>query len=141
MLLSEVLNSDVPYKVEKSSRTHFGTSATIGGREVVFSASVDDDWTWDISFGEVQGNKKTFAATGSGSELKVGAFVKHSLEEFIGRYTPLTIQFSADTDTRAKMYQRMATRILKDYHGAKAVGLESGGGVYTFTLKPPAERK
>lgn len=115
MLLAEVFSSDIDYTVEKDARSLFVTSATIGGREVIFSAHAEDG-EWEVTFGEIRKDgKKTFAASGSGSATQVGAFVKKSLEEFLARHHPMIVFFTADSTTRSNVYQKVAAKVMGRY--------------------------
>jgi hypothetical protein len=126
--LFEALDSDVKYRVTREKAQRFSTTASVGGRDVVFDAHHDaDENFWHIEFGElVDKDTKTYSATGSGSALQVGAFVRASFEEFLQRYTPAEFEFTAETDTRAKIYKRVVDKVAHKYSGtAHPIGPET----------------
>jgi len=124
MLLSEILNSRVKYTVTKETAKIFATRAEIGGRDIQFLAVNDGDQGWSIDFAEVDikdgkdlGHK--YGRTQSGSELQVFSMIIDSLKEFESRYHPTMITFTADkdgdSDTRAKLYRRLADKYFKGW--------------------------
>lgn len=124
--LLESLNSRVDFRVSKQTRSRFETRATIGGRDVIFNASFDDEMNlWHVDFSELTTTSKTFGATSSGAALQVGAFVRDSLIEFTQLYAPTEFEFTAENETRAKIYQRVISKALPQYRGSShAVGSE-----------------
>jgi len=121
MLLKEILNKKVKYTVEKANHYSFFTRATIGNRDIVFRADHDDEKGenfWYVTFEEFKksedGESSTYDITGSGNELEVFSMVKDSLLEFIEKYKPKLIEFTAekenDSDNRARLYARMLKR-------------------------------
>lgn len=123
--LDELLNSDVKYDVIKDSANKFQTIAKIGDRFITFSAYNDGDQGWDVAFYESKDHHSphTYGKTGSGDELKVFSMVMASFKEFLDRYHPDVITFTADkdgeSDTRAKLYSRIASKYLKGFTGEK----------------------
>jgi hypothetical protein len=115
LLTLEVLDTKVPYEVIKATSHAFRTQAEIGGRNVFFSATYDEDH-WEIEFYEIKKGMISSGVTGSGAEFKVFAFVKSSTQEFIDRYKPDRIEFSSEKDSRsrAKLYVRLFST-LPDY--------------------------
>lgn len=119
MMLSELFQKPTKYEVIKQSSTIFGTKAMIRDREIRFYAveSERGDFDeWDVSFGEVKKGTKEVTAelTGSGGELEVLGMVKDSIKEFIQRYHPKAIHFTASKSdrSRASVYERMVKRLL-----------------------------
>jgi hypothetical protein len=115
MKLNELMNSKIDYEVIKAHGGVFHTRAEIGGRIIDFSAIEEMDGEWEIAFGEKNGNGKTsYGLTGSGAAPEVLAMVKDSLLEFVERYQPEKMYFTADKDddknTRARVYERMIKR-------------------------------
>lgn len=122
MLLNELLNKKVDYEVLKAGKYQFITQAKIGDREIRFEASNEDDDEWGVAFEEIRSNengtvKRTFNASGSRHELEVFAMVKDSMLEFVQRYQPLEITFTADKDggkkdkmARANVYAKLFDR-------------------------------
>lgn len=113
--ISEALDSKVDYKVMRATARMFRTRATIGSRDVVFTADTQGSGLWEVDFKEINDTDSTFQATGSGEELKVFAMVDASLKEFVARYAPEKIMFSAKEEnaknTREKVYTRLMTRL------------------------------
>lgn len=95
MLLNEILNKKIEYEVDEESEDAFMTSALIGGRMIEFYADKFDDGKWTLSFGEAKGGKVTTELTGSGSELEVFSMVKDSIVEFVKKYKPTIMSFTA----------------------------------------------
>lgn len=125
MLLNELLDRAIPYKVVVSSADKFVTAADIGGREIAVRCSktvYQYNTLWFVEFAQVDGNKTTFKATGSGNELQVFSVVVSSIKELVSRYEPDMIRFTASKsegeigDTRASLYARLAQRFkMPDY--------------------------
>lgn len=117
MKLNEILNKKIDYEVVRAVGTLFHTQATINDREIHFSAIDEEDGSWELSFGEKKaGGKVSYGKTGSGGELEVFSMVKASIEEFVQRYQPEQMHFTADKDgdekgnTRADVYERLMKR-------------------------------
>lgn len=138
MKLNELMDSKVPYDVIKDNATKFQTVAKIGDRFITFTAFNDGDQGWDVAFYESKDHHspQTYAKTGSGDELKVFSMVMASFKEFMDRYHPTMITFSADkddgSDTRAKLYRRMVDRYLK---GWKREEIEHGKTTHFTYIK------
>ena len=123
MLLQELLNSKIKYIVTKETAKVFSTQAEIGGRTIHFEAINDGEQGWMIDFAEVvtKNNRvgHNFGRTGSGSELQVFSMIVDSMKEFEARYNPTMITFTADkdgdSDTRAKLYRRLADKYFKGW--------------------------
>ena len=142
MKLNEILNKKVDYEVVKATSTLFQTRAEINGRTINFGAVAgygDMDDTWEIQFAEkVEGGKPTYKKTGSGKELEVFSFIKDSITEFVSRYHPEKMDFTADKeghdDNRADTYERLLKRF-------KIPGYEferenhDGASVFSITKK------
>jgi len=114
MKLNEIMNSKVDYEVVKARGGVFHTQAEIGGRIIDFAAIEEMDGEWEISFGEKKGAKTAYGLTGSGAAPEVLAMVKDSMLEFVERYQPEKMYFTADKegdkDNRARVYERMIKR-------------------------------
>lgn len=113
--LSEALTKRVEYNVTRATPELFTTEAKIGGRRVKFIATkLSNDW--DIEFSELDDDdKETFAATGSGNAFEVLSFVFTSMREFVDRYKPAAMQFTADSPTRAAIYRKAMRSQFKDF--------------------------
>lgn len=113
--LLEALNTSVDYKIVRAAPRFFRTRATIGNRDIVFTADTQGSDLWEVDFKEVSDTDSTFQATGSGNELQVFAMVETSLKEFVARYAPDKIMFSAKEEnsknTREKVYTRLMNRL------------------------------
>ena len=142
MKLQEIANTKVKSKLLRQSESAFGREAEIGGRMIRFTA-IRDEWAdgpvWDIVFSEIEYGEqgevdRDYGKTGSGKEFEVAAFVIDSMKEFLTSYSPKQVYFTADKedehDNRSRLYQKMATRLMKDYdrvrpeHGAELEGKE-----------------
>lgn len=118
MKLNEILNKKIDYEVIHETSGMFKTSAIIGNRTIIFIAIEEEPGNWELSFGEkISNGKTTYDKTGSGSELEVFSMVKSSIEEFIQRYSPPTMFFTADKDqvdtevnVRSAVYDRLIKR-------------------------------
>jgi hypothetical protein len=129
MLLQELLNSDVKYKIVRASSGSFKTRATIGKRDILFTASKNDHTdgldSWSLEFEQISvdatGRKEfTFRKTNGGRPLEVFSMVKASIEEFLQRYHPEEIRFSAEKDddgddTRPQVYKRLLAKALPSF--------------------------
>lgn len=127
MKLNEILGS-ASFEIIRARPHNFATRTVINGRKIVFMASQfdeTDEEPWTVIFTETQldqhGREKGDAQldkTGSGGEFKVFAMVAASLREFVKRYDPHHLSFSAaikDGATRINIYRRLGERVLKGY--------------------------
>lgn len=126
--LLELLNSKVGYEVVAAKASGFKARTEINGRTVMFFAE-DNGESWDIVFSEVKGDRETFSLTGSGGSLQVLAFVQRALKEFIERYSPDVLSFTADSETRLRLY----TKILKAVAPRYVLEVRKVGGEYHVT--------
>jgi hypothetical protein len=117
MKLNELLDRKVKYHVIEKELYKFATGAKIGGRTIVFEAMYDKaENQWTVQFEEFSEKDElgTFDVSGSGNELEVFSMIKGSMEEFIGRYTPDLVTFTASKKTgktnRADLYTRLLNR-------------------------------
>lgn len=125
--LLELFDAKAEYEVDMADADSFVASTTIGGRKIQFCASnygPDDSGqdAWEVEFFEVSDKHigGTFGLSGSGAEVAVMNMVKKALEEFVSRYAPATIKFTADknawpgkdkpSNSRAQLYARMVKR-------------------------------
>lgn len=138
MILSELF--DQPHGAERivAMSDEFHMYKDIGDREIRFTAHRTDmipggagglmdmghaKNTWDVEFAEVRitedgtSKKSTHKLTGSGNEVEVMSFVVGCLKEFVKRYKPAKITFSAKSteESRVKLYKRMLGRLADDY--------------------------
>jgi hypothetical protein len=117
MKITEILNKKIEYEVVKSTNTIFHTRAKIANRIINFSAILEDDsdGSWELAFNEKnEQGKISYSQTGHGGELEVFSMVKDSIIEFITRYQPEKMYFTADKDNknnaRADVYERLIKR-------------------------------
>lgn len=124
MLLNELLNSKTEIKINRSSDRFFLAETTIGNLKVEYEAMRADDRVpddWEVAFSTVEVDKngdnlgrRNFGITGSGSELKILAFVKECTLMFVKDRNPRVIWFTADKDggksARANVYEKMVQR-------------------------------
>lgn len=115
--LDEAFDSEVPHTVVKDTRDEFVATATVGGREIVFSATLSWGTTWHVQFHEVTAKGKiTFQATGSGNEFGVFAFVVQMIRDLVRKRQPKELIFDAykspdGKNSRSKLYHRMASKL------------------------------
>jgi hypothetical protein len=112
MKLFELLDRKIPYTVLKETGSVFKTSAVINGRIIVFTAAEETPGVWDLEFSEKNKNNPvltTYGSTGSGAELEVFSMIKDSILEFVQRYEPTSMVFTADVDgsARVALYDRL----------------------------------
>jgi hypothetical protein len=117
MLLSEILNRKIDYKITNATRRDFNTEAIIGNRKIMFDADSDNGLSWEVSFLEKDlksTSSRSYDVTGSGNELEVFSMVKDSILELIKKYDPNEISFNASKKegnaTRANLYDRLIKR-------------------------------
>jgi len=125
-LLQEIADKKIDYTVVTVNRLVFSAIATIGNRKIKFSAvdTESDTEGWDIGFSEMKldGSGKTYMATGSGKEFEVAAAVIAMMREFVDRYDPWMITFSAkqeketsNRNARAEVYKRLLARHFPEF--------------------------
>lgn len=140
MLINEILSKKVDYTVTRASDERFIAKAEIGGRNITFEAEKpygEDDDVWEVEFSE-RGDHlqfgKTFKKTGSGNQLEVFAMVKDCMSEFIERYKPTKIEFTAekdgDNDNRANLYKKLLDKF--NTHGYKVETARGQGVIGKF---------
>jgi hypothetical protein len=110
--LIESLDTDIEYKVVDSDRKVFTTTAEIDGSVIVFEAGAGGiPGRWSIVFYQYNQftGRFTYEKTGSGSELAIFSFVMKSLTEFLSKYKPYVVHFTADKaeSSRVRLYSRM----------------------------------
>ena len=110
--LIESLDTNIEYKVVDSDPNLFTTTAEIDGSIIVFEAGAGGiSVGWSIGFYQYNQftGRSTYEKTGSGSELAIFSFVMKSLTEFLSRYKPYVVDFTADKgeSSRVKLYSRM----------------------------------
>lgn len=149
MLLQELLNTDVKYKVTRASSGSFKTRATIGKRDILFTASKSDHPdgldSWSLEFEQISvdrsGRKEfTFRKTNGGKPFEVFSMIRASIEEFLQRYHPEEIRFSAEKDddgddTRPQVYKRLLAKALPSY---ELIDEDDDHGEVFFTYRSKA---
>jgi hypothetical protein len=112
MLLNEILDSKMDYEVKAERDDTFMTSMQIGERTIRFVAAEESPGEWEISFHEIKNGKRTYDLTKNGDELKVFSMVIASTKEFVQRYTPRVIMFTADKEgnVRGQLYDRLSKK-------------------------------
>ena len=107
MMLMELFDSKVDYKVTTETAKKFSTRATIGSRDIVFLASIESETGEDgnsemyVEFREQKKEKTTYRMTGKGDEIKVFSMIGASIKEAVARYKPDVIHFTAEKDSRS----------------------------------------
>jgi hypothetical protein len=148
--ISESFNSDVAGKVVRKSNDLFVTQATIGNRDIKFTAASDSGPeksdslnNWEIDFRETsQTRGDTYGKSGSGNELQVFSFIIESIKLFISMYAPDSISFTSDKSDRSRstLYARMANRIkIPGYHVEQKPG--SSGYDLFYILRDKAKQE
>lgn len=144
--LREAFDTKIDYKIEKNTADVFVTSAVISDRKIEVWFEKEDrgsEVTWSTVFVEVapgskatdvKSNNKTFSITGSRGEFKVFAMVKRSMIEFIERYHPDAIFFSAHKSdgSRASLYAKMLKKLNLPKYKVEA---KDKGTSTVFTLR------
>ncbi len=145
-LLQELLNTPIDYRVVRASSSSFKTRATIGKRDILFTAHKNDNEdglnSWTVEFEQIStsasGKKEqTFRKTNGGKPFRVFSMIKQSIEELLHRYSPEEICFSAELDddgddTRPEVYKSMLARWLRDF---ELVDEDDIGGEVLFTYR------
>lgn len=140
-LLQELLNTDVKYRVVRASSGSFKTRATIGKRDILFTAHKIDHTdgldAWMLEFEQISvgttGHKDfTFRKTNGGKPFQVFSMIRQSIEEFMQRYHPEEVHFTAEKDdgddTRPEVYKRLLSKALPKYELVRED--DDGGEVY-----------
>jgi hypothetical protein len=137
--INESLDSKVDYSIDKSTPKYndtFQTSATIGNRKVNFiGMRSPKENSWDVVFSEHGEKGSYYNKTGSGNELQVFSFVIQSMKDFIDRYRPLEIVFTANKndESRVSLYKRLIKRF--SIPGYVFTGTGDNYNETTFTIK------
>lgn len=123
--VDEVADKKVEFEITVERPKKFQAAAIINGRKIKFLAVDygDPDEGWEILFIETRPDESwTARATGSGGEFEVSAFIVAAMKEFIVRYEPQTMSFSAEKakkfeegNTRAAVYRRLLKRHFPEY--------------------------
>jgi len=150
MLLNEILDKDVDYKVVVDDSDYFETHATINDREIIFMAELRKrkESHWEVYFGQPKFSHKTlqtridYSMTGGGNELEVFAMVKKSIMELIKKHNPKVIKFEGakeggkDNTTRISLYHRLLKRFnLPNYEISSEPHPEGDAEIFTITRK------
>lgn len=100
MLLTELFDTKVPYRVTVNTEKKWAAKAEINGRTIEFEAEkhFGNKNNWDFYFSEHKDGEISMGRTGSGGELKVLSFVKTCMKEVIDLRKPDNIFFSAHKD-------------------------------------------
>jgi len=123
--LAELADRNTDFEITSSRDTHFDAEAIVGDRKILFSAGEIENKIWGVSFSELKDTtgdgdyEADYGATGSGNEFEVLSLVTSIMKEFLKRNDPDEIRFSAakegKSNVRAKIYRRLADRLLKGY--------------------------
>lgn len=115
--LIEAFDTPVKGQITAARPNMFKTRAKIGEREILVNAVASQneqgEEVWEVNFVErAPGRGTTFGKSGSGNEMAVFSFVLDSLKEFVARYSPQQVEFSAARGdrNRSQLYQRMISR-------------------------------
>lgn len=143
MRLDEILTTNAPFEVVQSTAKKFITRAKIGDRFIQFIAFDDGEQGWDITFEELvapDDKRPSYRKTGSGEQFKVFSMVAASFREFLDRYQPVMITFTAEKeggDNRARMYRKLTDKYLK---GWDATEIDGGSAIHFtyYRIDPPS---
>lgn len=125
MLVSEIFNTQTDYDVVKSTKNTFQAKfVTKAGNKIWFEANFNDV-EWDIVFYVLKQSSTTgrehprFGLTGNKEQFEVLSFVGAALKEFVVRYSPDVIKFTADkendSNTRANVYAKLIKSLSLKY--------------------------
>ena len=109
--LSELLNKSLPLDWDvRDSSDYVLANFNVKGKhgQVKFYKEL---YTWTIDF-FIDGR---WDITGLGDEHVILGTVSHAIQEFVSKYDPEQVAFSAKEPSRAKLYRRMVPRILSGY--------------------------
>jgi hypothetical protein len=74
--------------------------------------------------------------TGLGDELTILGTVGHAIKEFVHKYDPNRIAFSAKEPSRAKLYKRMIPRLFPNYEHDHELSQQTGFGLKKHGFDP-----
>lgn len=126
--IAEVADKIVPYEVTAATERRFKAEATIAGRKIrlICALASEEHDQWDVEFEEEPPDGRwSVNAKGSGGEFEVAGFITSALREFITRYEPSMMSFSAAKgsgknqsgmdDTRSNVYLKILQRKFSDF--------------------------
>lgn len=119
MILLELFDTAVPYKVTKNSKTEFIAKANVSTGEFVFTAQLVDN-IWDLRF--TVGD--SFERTGKGAALEVFSTAIKICTEFVEKKNPSKIGFSSAGDSRTSLYKMMVKKLFKSWHSTELPGFK-----------------
>ena len=144
--MREIFDSPVSYRVLTHSPIKFEVYFKIGKIGYTFDASADEDdkanrrnfWIVFSSHTTLRrdwGSGKMHV-TGEGNPFVVFSTLAKIMEEFIKKYKPYQIQFSADEKSRQKVYRIFAQMIGKKFnYMVKILHWSMSGEEYIFIKK------
>ena len=105
MLLYEVLESPVPWKMKDTQEDLLSATFSVGDIEYIATFEKFSPTEWEFLF--LQKGLK-FGITGTGHEYKVFSTAVDILKHFIQKTKATTFEFSAKEPSRIKLYDRFA---------------------------------
>jgi hypothetical protein len=139
MILFEILNKKIDYKVIDDDAYVYIASAVIKGRTIEFEGhrTLDHGFNsvWVINFREISGDRCTYNLTKNGGEFEVFAFIKQMIEELIRKRKPNFIRFTSDKGDkiRSSLYKKLIMKYAKGYE--LKVAADDRNQVDKFTLE------
>lgn len=116
MSLKESLDKAYNYKITTKGKDLFEAKfRTDDNIEYLYSAIYEVMWdSWDIIFSAGEFDAEDI--TGYGNQFRVFATIAKITDEFIRKYKPKVITFSAKEPSRQKLYTRFAKMIASKYN-------------------------
>jgi hypothetical protein len=131
MLLNEVLNSTIPYKITHKSNDQFIAEFRVltnvyEVEGIKFKALHNTPEFWSIEFGiintdgdgnplEDDDSARKMGVERTGGEFTVFAAVVDICKFFVTTYQPSMVVLSADTTSRQRLYKRLCNTFFKDW--------------------------
>lgn len=140
--LLELFDSKIEYEVDKNTSEKFSTKAKIGTKLITFIAvnAFPENEIWEVSFSFEDSDNVSYKASNDGRQLEVLSFVKRSMIEFIDRYHPRIIEFTASKEneddsrnSRALIYKKMLKDVESHGYSLKSDEMTSSSMEFTLT--------
>lgn len=128
MILLELFNTTVPFKVTKNTNTDYIAQADVSNGKFIFTAQLLDG-IWDIKFSVGD----SFDKTGKGAAMEVFATVVKISADFITKKKPTTVGFSSKGDSRTSLYKSMMKKLFKGWHYSLLPGFEEGETLFILS--------
>lgn len=112
MRFLELFDRQISFDVITMTDTVYEAVATVNDRSIRFAGTDSRRNFWIVEFVEETAKGVTHKLTGSGGEFEVFGVVKKMMDDFISKYDPKEIRFSASKKdaSRAKLYASLLKR-------------------------------